>query len=382
MDLLLLSIAGSPPSGRRQPDAATLLREAGARSLDTAGAGADAASVDAVLDRRDGRRLVIEADLAGLNLVLRPADAPRRCWARLETARAADRGRAVPGRAGGCPPTAGQLARCAVQAAARLVGVVKDDSGGRVRRRGRSSPRGPTGGRDVRVVGARGGGRPAAVRRSRAQRRMRRLGPAEPAGNRPDRSGAPAGLHADGRCSWPAIRRCRRRRHAPRAPAQPADVLVRAEPVAAGSTADTRGRASQRGTSGRPNPRAVERVREHGRVSRPARPAASPGHQPWLERQRQATGAPIAVLVALSVAAAGVLLTEGAAHPLGLIVAVPLSAVAMSVVRGLLPLAGPLGAGAHAGCCCWRSCGARRSRWWSAWCWNWPPARCSAADWC
>jgi RsiW-degrading membrane proteinase PrsW (M82 family) len=49
-------------------------------------------------------------------------------------------------------------------------------------------------------------------------------------------------------------------------------------------------------------------------------------------RQRAVTGAPIAVLVLLGVLAAGVLLVEGAVHPVGLMVAVPLSAAAMAVV--------------------------------------------------
>lgn len=128
MDLLLLSIAGSPPSGRRQPDAATLLREAGARSLDTAGAGADAASVDAVLDRRDGRRLVIEADRTALALVLarlmRRGELGEAETALLPTSAVGYLGVA------GLPTDRRQQARCAVQAAARLVGVVKDDSGG------------------------------------------------------------------------------------------------------------------------------------------------------------------------------------------------------------------------------------------------------------
>ncbi|HEX4729308.1 MAG TPA: PrsW family intramembrane metalloprotease [Jatrophihabitans sp.] len=62
------------------------------------------------------------------------------------------------------------------------------------------------------------------------------------------------------------------------------------------------------------------------------RPAAGVAHQPWASRQRAATGAPIAVLVLLGVLAAGALLIEGAEHPIGLTVAVPLSAAAMAVV--------------------------------------------------
>lgn len=55
-------------------------------------------------------------------------------------------------------------------------------------------------------------------------------------------------------------------------------------------------------------------------------------YQPGLARQRTGTGAPIAVLVLLGVLAAAVLLLEGAKHPVGLIVATPLTALAMSVV--------------------------------------------------
>jgi protease PrsW len=60
-------------------------------------------------------------------------------------------------------------------------------------------------------------------------------------------------------------------------------------------------------------------------------PARVP-HQPWAVRQRAVTGAPIAVLILLGVIAAVALLLEGAEHPVGLVVAVPLSAAAMAVV--------------------------------------------------
>ncbi|HET6210306.1 MAG TPA: hypothetical protein VFD94_07985, partial [Jatrophihabitans sp.] len=65
---------------------------------------------------------------------------------------------------------------------------------------------------------------------------------------------------------------------------------------------------------------------------RPAVATRGVPHQPWASRQRAATGAPIAVLLLLAVLAAGVLLFEGAEHPVGLVVAVPLSAMAMAVV--------------------------------------------------
>lgn len=58
----------------------------------------------------------------------------------------------------------------------------------------------------------------------------------------------------------------------------------------------------------------------------------APNYQPWASRQARATGAPIAVLVGLGVLAAVVLLVEGAKHPAGLLIAVPLSALAMAAV--------------------------------------------------
>jgi RsiW-degrading membrane proteinase PrsW (M82 family) len=57
-----------------------------------------------------------------------------------------------------------------------------------------------------------------------------------------------------------------------------------------------------------------------------------PQFQPSRSRQARATGAPIAVLVLLAVLAAGVLLLEGATDPVGLVVAVPLTALSMAVV--------------------------------------------------
>jgi RsiW-degrading membrane proteinase PrsW (M82 family) len=54
--------------------------------------------------------------------------------------------------------------------------------------------------------------------------------------------------------------------------------------------------------------------------------------QPSVRRQARATGAPIAVLILLAVLAAGVLLIEGVQDPVGLIVAVPLTAIAMALV--------------------------------------------------
>jgi protease PrsW len=57
-----------------------------------------------------------------------------------------------------------------------------------------------------------------------------------------------------------------------------------------------------------------------------------PQFQPSARRQARATGAPIAVLILLAVLAAGVLLIEGVRDPVGLIVAVPLTALSMALV--------------------------------------------------
>ncbi|HEY0166407.1 MAG TPA: PrsW family intramembrane metalloprotease [Jatrophihabitans sp.] len=57
-----------------------------------------------------------------------------------------------------------------------------------------------------------------------------------------------------------------------------------------------------------------------------------PQFQSSLSRQRRSTGAPIAVLILLAALASGVLLLEGIQDPIGLIVAVPLTALAMGLV--------------------------------------------------
>ncbi|MBV9821640.1 MAG: PrsW family intramembrane metalloprotease [Actinobacteria bacterium] len=65
----------------------------------------------------------------------------------------------------------------------------------------------------------------------------------------------------------------------------------------------------------------------------PAVPSsAPPRYQPALTRQTRATGAPIALLVVLAALAAGLLLAVGAKNPVGLVVAVPLTALSMAVV--------------------------------------------------
>jgi RsiW-degrading membrane proteinase PrsW (M82 family) len=55
-------------------------------------------------------------------------------------------------------------------------------------------------------------------------------------------------------------------------------------------------------------------------------------HQPWQARQRQSTGAPIAVLVVLGILAALFAVFAGVHHPVGLLVAAPLCALSMAIV--------------------------------------------------
>jgi FtsH-binding integral membrane protein len=62
------------------------------------------------------------------------------------------------------------------------------------------------------------------------------------------------------------------------------------------------------------------------------RPQPLAHHQPWLSRQRRATGAPIVVLVLLGIAAAILAVLIGVSDPTGLLVAAPCSALAMAAV--------------------------------------------------
>ncbi len=61
-------------------------------------------------------------------------------------------------------------------------------------------------------------------------------------------------------------------------------------------------------------------------------PLPVPGRVPWLTRKTSSTGAPIAVLIVLGVAAAVFALIAGVSDPVGLIVAVPCTAVSMLAV--------------------------------------------------
>jgi hypothetical protein len=104
------------------------LARAGAGDLDVAHADSTPQAVDGVLERRGDRRLVIEADLAGLNLLLarlmrrnelhtaETAVVPRQPIRYLTTA--------------GLPNERSGQVEIAVHGRPRLVGVIKDDSGG------------------------------------------------------------------------------------------------------------------------------------------------------------------------------------------------------------------------------------------------------------
>ena len=123
MDLLVVSVG---PIGRF--DAPDELERSGANAVELATVTADSASVDGVLDLRDGRRLVIDADLAGLNLVL--SRLMRK--GELDTAETAVLPRESVrflARIGVPSDRTGQL-DVAVHGEPQLVGVIKDDSGG------------------------------------------------------------------------------------------------------------------------------------------------------------------------------------------------------------------------------------------------------------
>jgi hypothetical protein len=123
MDLLLLSVGD--PGRIVAPDELT---RAGARSVEVIHADTEPPAVDQALDGRAERRLVIDGDLAGLNLVL------RRLMRRgeLDTAETAVLPRQAVrylSRIGLPADLAGQI-HAAVHGVPRLVGVIKDDSGG------------------------------------------------------------------------------------------------------------------------------------------------------------------------------------------------------------------------------------------------------------
>jgi hypothetical protein len=123
VDLLVVSVG---TIGRF--DGPGKLTRSGAKAVELAAVTADSAAIDGLLDRRGGRRLVIDADLAGLNLVL--SRLMRR--GELGTAETAVLPREpVPFLAWVGVPSdrTGQL-DVAVHGEPQLVGVIKDDSGG------------------------------------------------------------------------------------------------------------------------------------------------------------------------------------------------------------------------------------------------------------
>jgi hypothetical protein len=121
----------------------TDLLENGAESAELAAIHTDPAEVDATLETLAGRRLVIEADLAGLNLVL------MRLMRRgeldsVDTAvlAAEDIGYLT---AAGLPRDRASQLRLAVTGQPKLVGVIKDDSGGLCADSAQLTPFGPDG---------------------------------------------------------------------------------------------------------------------------------------------------------------------------------------------------------------------------------------------
>jgi hypothetical protein len=123
VDLLVVSVGTIG-----QFDAPDELHRSGANAVELAPVKPDSLSVDGALDRRAGRRLVIDADLAGLNLVL--SRLMRR--GELDTAETSVLPRELVSflaRIGVPGDRAGQL-DVAVHGEPQLVGVIKDDSGG------------------------------------------------------------------------------------------------------------------------------------------------------------------------------------------------------------------------------------------------------------
>ncbi len=127
MEILLVGIGPDDDSERAGRTVAGL-RQAGAAAVTRAAVGAETAAVDEVLEQLAGRRLVIDADLAGLQLVL--TRLMRR--GELDSAETAvlPRGPIPYLDRLGLPTTLTPQLRTAVHGRPRLVGVIKDDSGG------------------------------------------------------------------------------------------------------------------------------------------------------------------------------------------------------------------------------------------------------------
>jgi hypothetical protein len=121
-------LALSVGSGGSAGTAAEGIRGAGAAAVEAWAAAPTAVGIDEALDQLDGRRLVIEADQPGLQLVLTRL-LRRGILADQETAvlplQRVDYLRRV-----GLPDRLEERYRIAVRGIPRLVGVIKDDSGG------------------------------------------------------------------------------------------------------------------------------------------------------------------------------------------------------------------------------------------------------------
>lgn len=127
MDTVLVGI-GAVDSGRSAADTAAALIDAGAGTAQPWLVASTPAAVDEPLAHLDGRRLVIDADLAGLQLILSRL-LRKGLLESVETA-VLPRDRVGYLDRIGVPRRPADQIRAAVQGRPRLIGVVKDDSGG------------------------------------------------------------------------------------------------------------------------------------------------------------------------------------------------------------------------------------------------------------
>jgi hypothetical protein len=124
VDIVALSVGGGAPA----VDLSDGLIEAGAASVEPWATAASAAAVDEVIRNIRDRRLVVATDLAGLQLVLNRL-LRAGLLASAETA-VVTSARIPYLRRVGLPAGRDRQLECAVRGTARLIGVVKDDSGG------------------------------------------------------------------------------------------------------------------------------------------------------------------------------------------------------------------------------------------------------------
>jgi hypothetical protein len=127
VDIVLVGIGGVD-SGRSAADTAAALIDAGAGTAQPWLVAGTPAAVDEPLEHLDGRRLVIDADLAGLQLILSRL-LRKGLLESVETA-VLPRDRVGYLDRIGMPRRPADQIRVAVQGRPRLIGVVKDDSGG------------------------------------------------------------------------------------------------------------------------------------------------------------------------------------------------------------------------------------------------------------